>query len=65
MRTCLGAAAELVSPEQLPGGWADGCAWLHCEGYCLHRPEVALAAMRAARQAGARVRRGCLGQAIA
>lgn len=55
MRTCLGAAAELQDAAQLPAGWADGCAWLHCEGYCLHRPAVAIAAMRAAREAGAQV----------
>lgn len=55
MRTCLGAAAELQAAKQLPAGWAEGCAWLHCEGYCLHKPDVALAVMRAARQAGARV----------
>jgi hypothetical protein len=58
MRTCLGAAAELQRLDQLPTGWADGLRWLHCEGYCLHRPGLAIAAMRAARAAGAQVRSG-------
>ena len=55
MRTCLGAADEFADEVQLPQGWADGAAWLHCEGYALHRPAVALAALRAAKGAGARV----------
>ena len=55
MRTCLGAADELAHETQLPQGWADGAAWLHCEGYALHRPAVALAALRAAKGTGARV----------
>lgn len=55
MRTCLGAAAQLKDPSQLPVGWAEGISWLHCEGYCLHRPDIALAAMRAAHSAGAQV----------
>lgn len=55
-RTCLGAADELQDPSVLPAGWADGCAWLHCEGYVLHRPAVALQVIRTAVAAGARVR---------
>lgn len=58
MRTCLGAAAELQRLDQLPTGWAEELLWLHCEGYCLHRPGLAIAAMRAARAAGAQVRSG-------
>ena len=55
MRTCLGAATELASVQQLPAGWADGLQLLHCEGYCLWRPQLAVGAMRAAREAGAQV----------
>lgn len=55
MRTCLGAATELASVQQLPAGWADALQLLHCEGYCLWRPQLALGAMRAAREAGAQV----------
>lgn len=55
MRPHLGAAAELMSANQLPQGWAEGCRLLHCEGYCLYRPQLALGAMRAAKDAGAEV----------
>ena len=60
MRTCLGAATELVSVQQLPAGWADGLQLLHCEGYCLWRPQLAVGAMRAAREAGAQVGAPCV-----
>ncbi|KAK9831414.1 hypothetical protein WJX81_002890 [Elliptochloris bilobata] len=55
MRTSLGAAAELRSEAQLPRGWAEGAALVHCEGYVLYRPELARGVLRAARQAGALV----------
>lgn len=55
MRPHLGAAAELKSANQLPQGWVDGCRLLHCEGYCLYRPQLAVGAMRAAKDAGAEV----------
>lgn len=58
MRTCLGAAAELKSCEQLGAAWwptAPAPALLHCEGYCLYRPELARGAMAAAKRGGARV----------
>ena len=61
MRTFLGAALELNAPAQLPslltdsGGSAQPLRLLHCEGYCLYRPAVSAAAMRAARAAGATV----------
>lgn len=55
MRTCLGAADELREAALLPPGWARGCAWLHCEGYVLHRPAVALAVIGEAAAGGAKV----------
>lgn len=56
MRTHLGAATELRSVGQMPPGWdAGGVSLLHCEGYCLYRPEAAAAAMRRARELGALV----------
>lgn len=55
MRPHLGAAAELKSAKQLPKGWTQGCRLLHCEGYCLYRPELAAGAMQAAKDAGAEV----------
>lgn len=55
MRTCLSAAAELQDPNQLPAGWASGSSLLHLEGYSLYRPQVAEAALRAARHKAATV----------
>ncbi|WIA14289.1 hypothetical protein OEZ85_002823 [Tetradesmus obliquus] len=55
MRTCLGASAHLTSSSMLPQGWPAGAALLHCEGYCLYRPQLAREAMREAKQAGALV----------
>ncbi|KAF6260038.1 solute carrier, TRAMD3 or PAT1-domain-containing protein [Scenedesmus sp. NREL 46B-D3] len=55
MRTCLGASAHLTSSSMLPAGWAAGAALLHCEGYCLYRPQLALEAMREAQRQGALV----------
>lgn len=55
MRTCLGASAHLTSADQLPAGWCEGAVLLHCEGYCLYRPQLAAEAMRRAKQAGALV----------
>jgi sugar/nucleoside kinase (ribokinase family) len=55
MRTCLGASAHLTAAEQLPAGWCDETLLLHCEGYCLYRPQLAREAMSRAKQAGALV----------
>ena len=55
MRTALSASRELTSVAQLPGSWLAGARWLHCEGYCLYRPDFARDAMRAAKAAGAQV----------
>ena len=55
MRTCLGASLELQSASMVPPAWADNCALLHCEGYCLYRPHLAAEMMRAAKKAGALV----------
>jgi hypothetical protein len=54
MRTCLGAADELQNVAQLPRGWDEHMAWLHCEGYSLHRPDVALKIIGVAHEAGAK-----------
>ena len=59
MRPHLGAAAELVTAKQLPEGWTQHCRLLHCEGYCLYRPELAFGAMQAAKDAGAEVASAC------
>ncbi|GAB4817507.1 hypothetical protein N2152v2_004553 [Parachlorella kessleri] len=70
MRTCLSASKELSHPSQLPPALVAPGGLMHCEGYCLYRPQVAVAAMRAARAAGGKVSldlasfevvRGCLG----
>lgn len=55
MRTCLGASAHLSSITMLPNGWTNGAVLLHCEGYCLYRPQLAHEAMTAAKKAGALV----------
>eukprot|EP00878_Enallax_costatus_P015473 GHUV01016208.1.p1 GENE.GHUV01016208.1~~GHUV01016208.1.p1 ORF type:complete len:314 (+),score=77.91 GHUV01016208.1:810-1751(+) len=55
MRTCLGASEHLSSASMLPSGWTDNAVLLHCEGYCLYRPQLAREAMTAAKQAGALV----------
>lgn len=55
MRTCLGASAHLTSSTMLPTGWCSGAVLLHCEGYCLYRPQLAREAMSEARKAGALV----------
>ncbi len=55
MRTHLGASSELDKAEQLPEGWTNNCRLLHCEGYCLYKPELARGAMQAAKAAGAEV----------
>lgn len=64
MRTCLGASLELRSASQLAPNWCPtkdvtkgigGLAALHCEGYCLYRPQLAKEVMRACRTAGALV----------
>lgn len=55
MRTCLGASLELTAASQLPASWAAGAKLLHCEGYCLYRPQLTQAAMEVARKAGALV----------
>ena len=58
MRTCLSASKELASVAQLPSSWLDGFAWLHCEGYCLYRPDFLREAMRSARKLRAQVNNG-------
>ena len=55
MRTCLSASKELSHPSQLPPALVAPGGLLHCEGYCLYRPQVAVAAMRAARAVGGKV----------
>ncbi|DBA91709.1 TPA: hypothetical protein ACH3X1_003306 [Trebouxia sp. C0004] len=55
MRTHLGASSELDKAEQLPEGWTNNCRLLHCEGYCLYKPELTRGAMQAAKAAGAEV----------
>eukprot|EP00775_Hariotina_reticulata_P013102 gene13102-13230_t len=55
MRTCLGASAQLTSASLLPVDWCRGAVLLHCEGYCLYRPQLAQEAMLAAKAAGALV----------
>lgn len=51
------AAAAQEEQQQSSGSDGSGGSWalLHCEGYCLYRPAVTAAAMRAAHAAGARV----------
>ncbi|KAF5842805.1 carbohydrate kinase-like protein [Dunaliella salina] len=53
MRTCLGASLELKSAEQVPSSWHEGIQLLHCEGYCLYRPQLAKQMTQAAREHGA------------
>lgn len=55
MRTHLGASSELVNADQLPDGWTNNCRLLHCEGYCLYKPDLTQGAMQAAKQSGAEV----------
>lgn len=55
MRTCLGASSELTSADMLPACWSQHCQLLHCEGYCLYKPQLAREAMTAAKKAGATV----------
>lgn len=55
MRTHLGAATELRDGALLPAGWDAGLQLLHCEGYCLYRPDLARVVMRRARAVGATV----------
>ena len=57
MRTSLSASKELTSVAQLPESWLDDCRWLHCEGYCLYRPDFARDVMLAAKSQQAQV--GC------
>jgi len=53
MRTCLGASLELKTAEQIPSSWHEGIQLLHCEGYCLYRPQLAKQMTKAAREQGA------------
>ncbi|GAX77562.1 hypothetical protein CEUSTIGMA_g5006.t1 [Chlamydomonas eustigma] len=55
MRTCLGASLELKEASQAPHGWSNGLRLLHCEGYCLYRPQLAKDMMQAAKSQGAQV----------
>jgi sugar/nucleoside kinase (ribokinase family) len=54
MLTFLGAASE-TRPENLREDYFSDAAVVHIEGYLLFNPELILAALRAARSAGARV----------
>lgn len=54
MLTYLGAASE-TRPEDLRGDYFADAAVVHIEGYLLFNPDLILAALRAARSAGARV----------
>ncbi len=54
MFTFLGAASETRPDDIRPEGFA-GAAVVHIEGYLLFNPELILAALKAARAAGARV----------
>ncbi|MEW5301110.1 MAG: hypothetical protein WDW36_003990 [Sanguina aurantia] len=56
MRTCLGASLELRSASQVASGWiSPGLRLLHCEGYNLYRPQLALAMAASAKAVGASV----------
>jgi len=52
MFTYLGASSE-TQPAELTNGCFDNAAVVHIEGYLLFNPELMLAALRAARAAGA------------
>jgi len=54
MLTFLGAASE-TRPEDLRNDYFADAAVVHIEGYLLFNPDLILAALRAARSAGARV----------
>lgn len=54
MMTYLGAASE-TRPEDLRADYFADAAVVHIEGYLLFNPDLILAALRAARSAGARV----------
>lgn len=54
MLTFLGAASE-TRPEDLRADYFTDAAVVHIEGYLLFNPELIVAALRAARSAGARV----------
>ncbi len=54
MLTCLGASAELQPQDITPACFADA-AIVHIEGYLIFNPELMQAALKAARQAGARI----------
>jgi sugar/nucleoside kinase (ribokinase family) len=54
MLTFLGAASE-TRPEDLKADYFADAAVVHIEGYLLFNPQLILAALRAARSAGARV----------
>lgn len=55
MRTCLGASLELQHTSQLPNGWSNNLRLLHCEGYCLYRPQFTKELMAEAKRQGALV----------
>ena len=40
---------------QIASDWSNGIQLLHCEGYCLYRPQLAKEMMTAAKAAGALV----------
>lgn len=69
MRTCLGAAQKMTAAH-LPGQPLGKCRLMHCEGYCLYKPDLAMSAMQQAKAGGAivsldlasfEVIRNCLG----
>jgi sugar/nucleoside kinase (ribokinase family) len=40
---------------QVPQGWSKGLKLLHCEGYCLYRPQLVKDMMQEAKAKGAQV----------
>ena len=43
------------TPSQIASDWNHGIQLLHCEGYCLYRPQLAKEMMMTAKAAGALV----------
>jgi len=54
MLTCLGASSEML-PEEIKPSFFEDCAIVHIEGYLLFNPDLLMAALNAARAAGALV----------
>lgn len=53
MRTCLAAAGDLQRATQIPDDLLEHASLLHCEGYCLYRPELPEGLFKKARSRGA------------